>query len=401
MATSDMEVRFVEEPEGEEPIEHLDPAELSQAVVYSTDWTTETILSQLKRSNILVDPKFQRRDAWSRSRKSRFIESLILGLPIPQIVLAERNDRKGQYIVLDGKQRLLTLLQFTGGAQGKNNAFTLASLEVRSDLNRRSFNDLREDLLLADDLNAFLNQTIRSVVIRNWPNPDFLHLVFVRLNTGSVSLSPQELREALFPGLFVDFADEYAAGSRALRHLLKLDEPDFRMRDVEILTRHLAFSFFLPSYTGNFKAFMDSTCDRLNRGWDRMEESVRSRVAQFEEAVEAGIKIFGPDHVGRKWTRDGFESRLNRAVLDVITFYFADAVIREAALVNAEAVVAAFKRLCESDEFRSSIEATTKSMTATVTRFAQWGSALGQVTGLSFTVPVLANGNISFGGLWS
>src|SRR5436190_18534638 len=79
------------------------------AVVYSADWTAETILGQLEKGNIDVKPRFQRRDAWSSSHKSRFIESLILGLPIPQIVLAELG--KGRFIVLDGKQRLLALLQ--------------------------------------------------------------------------------------------------------------------------------------------------------------------------------------------------------------------------------------------------------------------------------------------------
>ncbi|WP_439585122.1 DUF262 domain-containing protein [Dyadobacter bucti] len=54
-----------------------------QAVVWGTDWTTETITSQLIKENIDLKPKFQRRDAWTRKAKSKFIESLFLGLPIP------------------------------------------------------------------------------------------------------------------------------------------------------------------------------------------------------------------------------------------------------------------------------------------------------------------------------
>ena len=56
------------------------------AVVTATDWTVETLISQLKKRNIKLDPSFQRRDAWTAKRKSEFIESLFLGLPVPQVV---------------------------------------------------------------------------------------------------------------------------------------------------------------------------------------------------------------------------------------------------------------------------------------------------------------------------
>lgn len=70
--------------EGEEDLASLNTATFSQAVVFSTDWTAETILLQLEKGNISLDPGYQRRDAWRPERKSRFIESLLLGLPIPQ-----------------------------------------------------------------------------------------------------------------------------------------------------------------------------------------------------------------------------------------------------------------------------------------------------------------------------
>ncbi|MGZ8225662.1 MAG: DUF262 domain-containing protein [Methylococcaceae bacterium] len=95
--------------ENEEDIGNLDQNLFSPAGVSGNDWTTETIISQIKKGNIQLNPDFQRRDAWDKSRKSRFIESLILGLPVPQIVLAESKERRGAYIVLDGKQRLLSI----------------------------------------------------------------------------------------------------------------------------------------------------------------------------------------------------------------------------------------------------------------------------------------------------
>lgn len=94
--------------------ELLNPDRFRDAVLYGTDWTVRTLLDQIEVGNIDLSPSFQRRDAWSAKNKSRFIESVALQLPIPQIVLAERQDQRGRYIVLDGKQRLLTLAQFAG-----------------------------------------------------------------------------------------------------------------------------------------------------------------------------------------------------------------------------------------------------------------------------------------------
>ena len=98
--------------ETEDDLTSLDPSLLGKAVVSSTDWTAETTIGQLAKGNISLDPIFQRRDAWTQSGKSKFIESIILGLPIPQLVLAESPEKKGAFIVIDGKQRLLTLQHF-------------------------------------------------------------------------------------------------------------------------------------------------------------------------------------------------------------------------------------------------------------------------------------------------
>jgi len=134
----------IEEEEESEP--DLTPKRISEAVVYSTDWTVETILSQLKQENIDM-PEFQRRDAWTKRRKSRYIESLILSLPVPQIILAERKTKRGSYLVLDGKQRLLALRQFVGAdKESKNNNFRLQGLEVlKDDLNGKTFSDIEND----------------------------------------------------------------------------------------------------------------------------------------------------------------------------------------------------------------------------------------------------------------
>lgn len=80
--------------ESEEDLEGISKAGIRSATITGSDWTTETILSQIDKGNIFLNPDFQRRDAWMPNRKSKFIESIILGFPIPQLVLAENGCKR-------------------------------------------------------------------------------------------------------------------------------------------------------------------------------------------------------------------------------------------------------------------------------------------------------------------
>ena len=400
---ADGEVELVDDIEETEETEgELTPEKVSQAVVHGTDWTVETVLSQLRRKNIDMPP-FQRRDAWTRRRKSRYIESIMLRLPVPQIILAERNDKRGSFLVLDGKQRLLSLMQFVGlDEESDNNKFRLQGLQVLQGLNRKTYEDLQLDPNMASTLNEFSNETIRCVIVRNWPSTSFLELLFVRLNSESLPLSPQELRQALFPGEFVKYVDRASRDSEAIKKLLEIEGPDRRMRDVEILVRYVAFALFLPHHKGNLREFLDLVCDRLNKEWGKKEFDIKRQVDKFESAVGIGLRVFGQDGIGRRWTlEEGFSSRLNKAILDVQLFYFSDEQIGKEAVGRKKEVKEAFKRLClESEDFRNSVEATTKSLSATNTRLALWGSSLKDVLGLGFNVPRLKYNRIEFSEFW-
>ena len=213
--------------------------------LWGTDWTTETIVNQLRRGNINLNPRFQRRNAWNTLRKSLFVELLILGLPVPQIILAEEKGKKGSFVVIDGKQRLLTLRQFSARPEGDDfEQLRLTGLSDQPELNGLTYGALQQNDQFASKLNNFDNQTIRTVVIRGWKDERYLYSVFLRINTGSVQLSPQELRQALHPGSFSDFIDDVSVDHVGVKRLLKLRDPDFRMRDVELVLRYFAYRNF-------------------------------------------------------------------------------------------------------------------------------------------------------------
>ena len=386
---ADEVVEFVDDDSEQEPFPAGQLEQIHDAYLAASDWTTEVILSQLHRGNIDMRPSFQRRDAWRIGRKSLFIESVLLGFPIPQIVLAQAEGTRGSFIVLDGKQRLLALMQFAGVAEGDNNAFALRGLRVRADLNGSTFREIKESG--ARDLAQFYNHTIRTVVIRNWPSHDFLHELFLRLNTGSVQLSTQELRQAMFPGPFLEFLEDWTTKSKPLQALLRLKGPDFRMRDVEIAVRFLAFQTMASKYRGNLREFLDTACRTLNANWDQLEKTIHRLLDEFEEGLTTAAVVFGQDTVARKWQGHSYQSRFNRAVFDVQLYYFADQEIREASRKRASEVEAAFRKLCETDQsFVTSVEATTKSISATQDRFLLWGRTLRRATGVDFGFPQIA-----------
>lgn len=382
-------IEFDDESDDQDVSEQLSPGSIA-AVVSGTDWTTETIVSQLTRGNIQLNPRFQRRDAWKRDRKSRFIESLIVGLPIPQIVLAESKNDRGKFIVLDGKQRLLAILQFWGKGEGDNNAYTLSGLTLRNDLKRKSFTDFESNPALQADYNALCNQSIRTVVIRNWKDTNFLHTVFLRLNTGSVTLSPQELRQALLPGPFSDYVDDAAGSSSALRQLLGLTAADPRMRDIEVFARFLSFRFFAETYPGRMKPFLDSTFDKFNGSWKSFKPEVESAKNEFELGLEDLLRVFGDD-VARKPASGQF----NRAIFDALIYFQSQSKVRTALKSKRSALRKEYDRLFQVDSaFLKAIESDTAGAPNTLARLKIWGEVISKITGHTFNppkIPIAAN----------
>jgi hypothetical protein len=384
--------------EGEDDLEHVSAEKLRQTVVASADWTAATIVSQLDQGNIDINPAFQRRDAWTAARKSKFIESLILGLPIPQLVLAENKTKKGSFIVIDGKQRLLSLRQFAAKPGDGYDQLVLSALEQRDDLDGKSLQDFKTDDKLSEDLASFENQTIRTVVIKNWPNETVLYLIFLRLNTSSVPLSPQELRQALHPGPFLNFVDDQSRKIQGFQKILKLTKPDFRMRDAELMVRYFGFVNFITSYNGNLKHFLDVTCKTLNGKWLTQKPMIEKQTQDLEGAFDTTFSIFTEKNAFRKWDalEGTYERRFNRAVFDVMTFYFCQPVVRKKLQGLEKQVEGDFKRICETNqEFVRSIETTTKSMDATVARLNIWGKALNKRLKLQLPIPEIHNKQIT------
>jgi hypothetical protein len=385
--------------EGEQETEDdldTDQKIFSQAVIWGTDWTVETINNQLKKGNIQLNPKFQRRNAWNEEKKSKLIESLILGLPVPEIILAEVKDKKGKYIIIDGKQRLLSIRNFlASNTDDKFSRFKLRKLPVLEQLIGKSYSDFEKNNELQKFKEALDNQSIRTIIIKNWQKDSFLYTVFYRLNTGSLPLSPQELRQALHPGPFIDFAEQLSHDSKCVLKMLHLKEPDRRMRDVEIIITYFSFKNCINKYHGRFKKFLDDSVEELNNLWFERDKELESQAKELDEAIMATITIFGEKDAFSKYTKNEFQHKFNRAVFEIMSYYFSNPEIRIKALNYKIEIKNAYISLCMEDrEFLASIEIATKDLDKVVKRFSAWGIELAKILEIEILIPKRVDGGV-------
>lgn len=391
LETEELEVVPLVPDQGEDEADLTDTAETFTASVGGKDWTVETLVSQMRKGRIDLDPSFQRRNAWLGNRKSKLLESIMLGFPIPQIVLAEKLENPGHYFVLDGKQRLLALRQFfVDPADPRDEGFQplrLSSLEVLSELNRKDAKGLeraRPDLYAAIE-----NHSIRTVVLGQWNSQRLLLSLFLRLNTGSVMLSPQELRQALIHGDFMRWLDTESGELRPLRKLLGNPHADRRMVDAELTLRHIAFSTSPIRYRGNLKQFLDDTSSAYNKDWASLKDSANSHLEELAAAIEAGFELFGRDQICRKWSGTKFERALNRAVFDIQMYALSQADVRDALTGHGEGLMERFKVTCATNEaFVRSITTTTKTAEAFITRHRTWMELVKQEVGVEYPLPL-------------
>lgn len=369
---------------------------LSEMVTYTLDWSVQSLLERVGTS-FDITPNFQRRDAWSPERKSLYIESLILGLPVPQIVLAEDPGKRGRFIVLDGKQRLMTMKQFAA-PDDSFKSFALRKLEFANELEGMTFAQMQSSLTAIDHAENLLAQPIRTIVVRNWHDPAVLYQVFVRLNQGSLSLSPQELRQALFPSDFTRWVNVRSAGSSPIQRARRIKHEDFRMRDAEMLLRFIAFAESIEDYRGNLRKFLDDACVAGAQTWKSTGEPYFEELAaRCEKTIERTFLAFHEQNSFLRYENGSYNRRFNIAVFDLMMAVLGDESITDDEFAaHQHEIRGTFETLCEQDRvFSDSLQTTTKSMTSTSGRIVRFGDEVGALVG--HPLPIVARAAAMFG----
>ncbi len=246
-------------------------AELLQAVqkqvkqiqTSSLDLSFNELLDMYNSQELIIDPEYQRAFRWSRGKESRFIESLILGMPIPPLFVIELEDSK--YELIDGLQRLSSYFHFRGALEleifdrkiHKNEGLILTDCDIVSELN-----GLNHDQLPVAMQIRLKRHFIRVEVIRKDSDQRLRYHMFKRLNTGGENLSEQEIRNCTVRLL--------ENGARFMSFLTLLSNlADFRLCtstlteeaqqqrfDQELVLRFFAFKNNRASYTHDVSDFM-------------------------------------------------------------------------------------------------------------------------------------------------
>ncbi|MFI3251808.1 MAG: DUF262 domain-containing protein [bacterium] len=288
---------------------------------YNSDLSVDMLINYADKKKFIFDPDFQRREVWDISRKSQFIESLILHLPIPSILLADDNKRN-KFIVIDGKQRISTIIEFISIENGKS--FKLKGLKVLKELNGLNYLDLKTKHDLTEYVSQLETYPLRATIVKNY-DEKLLYFIFARLNSGSVPLSTQELRHTLFPGSFSSFINENSLNSKGIRKILNIKEGSTskRMKDAELLCRFYAFKYYKDLYSTTIGDILDLTYKNLNREWKNMKEQIERDIINFENSIEFIYEHFG-EHAFKIYNPSKDEFLVfNRLLFDVLSVLFA------------------------------------------------------------------------------
>jgi len=227
------------------------------------DFNVNTLFDLIESETVKI-PGFQRNYVWDIKKASKLIESIIMGLPVPQLFFYERG--RNDFLVIDGQQRLMTIYYFINGRfprlekraelrkifdqkggipsdiLGNNEYFEDFDLKLGAHPTgaRNRLDGLNYETLEEDDKTTFKLRPIRCVVIiQHEPKDDTsMYEIFVRLNTGGINLTPQEIRVSMYYSKFYDMLSRVNLNESWRR--LTRPEPDLHMRDVEILLRGFA-----------------------------------------------------------------------------------------------------------------------------------------------------------------
>jgi uncharacterized protein DUF262 len=218
--------------------------------------TVRELLSMAENGELHRAPEYQRKFRWDEEAESRLVESLLLGLPVPNLFFATNED--GSWEVVDGLQRISTLIHFASKASsqieeiGKSDALRLSGLRKLEEFNGLAFQELPSPIQL-----SFTKRGLGVTALSDKSDPTARFDTFERLNRGALALSPQEVRACIYEGTLNNLLRELA-GSKAFTDLVKLQSQneDNATRE-ELILKFFAYRYGRDAFKGAVKEFLN------------------------------------------------------------------------------------------------------------------------------------------------
>lgn len=338
------------------------------------DSDIDGLYRQYQKGRLLIQPDYQRKYVWDAKKASLLIESILMNIPIPIIYLAATPEDKIN--VIDGQQRLTSIFSFIDGKFPNGKDFRLSGVQVFPELRKKKFSELDDAMQ-----NKILDYSIRTITFTADSDPDLQYEIFSRLNTGSVSLNTQELRNCIYRGEFNELIKELAADKDFL-FLLGLTEPHKRMTDVEFVLRFV--SFYKKTYI-NYKSPIKKFLNDTMRENAHIDEEDKKRIRNaFHTAVTNLNYLLGENSFRRfkssnnnDWAWE--KNRVNAALFDVLMDSMAR-IETPVLMRHLDAIREAFIDLMVTNQaFVDSIMIQTSDTTVVNRRFKIWNQVLDEV----------------------
>lgn len=306
---------------------------------YGADYPVDSIINRIESGAIFVPP-FQRRFVWNLNEASKFIESLIIGLPVPGIFLS-KEAKTNRLLIVDGQQRLLTLHGFYNGLF-KGREFRLKN--VQSDLEGKNYKDLSS----ADQL-RFNDAIIHATVVRQ-DEPDdsdsSVYQIFERLNSGGRTLTPQEIRACIYYGDYNELLNDLVKFPE-WREIFGPSE-NARLKEQELILRFVSLFYRYQEYEKPLKGFLNQRMAE-NRALESHSK------AEIEKIFKATI-IFINKVLGKSAFR--LKRGINTAVFDSVMVGIAMRLLDNRKL-SKEQFENKYSNLLKSEEYLQYISAGT------------------------------------------
>lgn len=229
--------------------------------------------------NCIYIPEYQRDFTWDEGRQSKLIESIILGLPIPFIFVAENKDSSWE--IVDGSQRVRTIHAFL------NNKLVLSGLQSIQSLNGYRFFELDKSRQ-----GKILNTALRIIVLSEETTDDIKKDMFERINRGSDLLKPMEKRKGIYTGEFTSFIYKYCRKSEKFKRLVKIDKWLIKRQEYEeLLLRFFAISdtkIYEKGINSGISGFLDDYLDKKNKELNELPPEEQARIfSEYESKINA------------------------------------------------------------------------------------------------------------------
>lgn len=302
-----------EDLEGDLPVEETEALDDEAFVTYEiaaypADYTLG-VLDQMWKDKDIVVPSFQRKFVWTIKQASLLIESLLMGLPVPQAFFFVQPDSRN--LVIDGLQRIMSVVYFFSGYfgeesyQGKKTVFRLTGLSEKSPYVGKTYDELSDQ-----DRRKLRGSVLRVINVKQiGPKNDdtSAYHIFERLNTGGTPLNAQEIRNCVSHGALTDILSRLNQ-DKNWRKILGKESLDKHQKDIELILRVLAFSTRAEVYEKPMKEFLNKTMSHYK---DAESNEVKDFEVSFTELCqfiveEIGEKPFSP------------KGRVNASALDSV-----------------------------------------------------------------------------------